>query len=124
MLENYFPVFVFVLVGLVFGVAPVITGMVVAPYRPDSEKLSPYEGGFEACEDARMKFDVRYYLISILFILFDLEVAFLVPWATIFGEIVNTESVKLFGFIEMLVFIAILVVGYAYAWAKGALDWE
>ena len=124
MLENYFPVFVFVLVGLVFGVAPVITGMVVAPYRPDSEKLSPYECGFEAFEDARMKFDVRYYLISILFILFDLEVAFLVPWATIFGEIVNTESVKLFGFIEMLVFIAILVVGYAYAWAKGALDWE
>ena len=124
MLENYFPVFVCVLVGLVFGVAPVITGMVVAPHRPDSEKLSPYECGFEAFEDARMKFDVRYYLISILFILFDLEVAFLVPWATIFGEIVSTESIKLFGFIEMLVFIAILVVGYAYAWAKGALDWE
>ena len=124
MLEDYFPVFVFVLVGLVFGVAPVITGMVVAPHRPDSEKLSPYECGFEAFEDARMKFDVRYYLISILFILFDLEVAFLVPWATIFGEIVSTESIKLFGFIEMLVFIAILVVGYAYAWAKGALDWE
>ena len=114
----------FVLVGLVFGVAPVITGMVVAPHRPDSEKLSPYECGFEAFEDARMKFDVRYYLISILFILFDLEVAFLVPWATIFGEIVSTESIKLFGFIEMLVFIAILVVGYVYAWAKGALDWE
>ena len=124
MLENYFPVFVFGLVGLVFGIAPVITGMVVAPHRPDSEKLSPYECGFEAFEDARMKFDVRYYLISILFILFDLEVAFLVPWATIFGEIVSTDSVKVFGFIEMLVFIVILVVGYAYAWAKGALDWE
>ena len=124
MLENYFPVFVFVLVGLVFGIAPVITGMVVAPHRPDSEKLSPYECGFEAFEDARMKFDVRYYLISILFILFDLEVAFLVPWATIFGEIVSTDSVKVFSFIEMLVFIVILVVGYAYAWAKGALDWE
>ena len=124
MLENYFPVFVFVLVGLVFGIAPVITEMVVAPHRPDSEKLSPYECGFEAFEDARMKFDVRYYLISILFILFDLEVAFLVPWATIFGEIVSTDSVKVFGFIEMLVFIVILVVGYAYAWAKGALDWE
>ena len=124
MLENYFPVFVFVLVGLVFGIAPVITGMVVAPHRPDSEKLSPYECGFEAFEDARMKFDVRYYLRSILFILFGLEVAFLVPWATIFGEIVSTDSVKVFGFIEMLVFIVILVVGYAYAWAKGALDWE
>ena len=124
MLENYFPVFVFILIGLVVGIAPVITGMVVAPHRPNSEKLSPYECGFEAFEDARMKFDVRYYLIAILFILFDLEVAFLVPWATIFGEIASTESVKWFGFIEMLVFLAILVVGYAYAWAKGALDWE
>ena len=124
MLENYFPVLVFVLLGLVFGIAPVISGMVVAPRRPNAEKLSPYECGFEAFEDARMKFDVRYYLISILFILFDLEVAFLVPWATIFGEIVRTESVKWFGFIEMVVFIAILVVGYVYARAKGALDWE
>ena len=124
MLENYFPVFVFVLIGVVFGIAPVITDMVVAPHRPDSEKLSPYECGFEAFEDARMKFDVRYYLIAILFILFDLEVAFLVPWATIFGEIVRTDSIKFFGFIEMLVFLAILVVGYVYAWAKGALDWE
>ena len=124
MLENYFPVLVFVLIALVFGVAPVITGMVLAPHRPDAEKLSPYECGFEAFEDARVKFDVRYYLISILFILFDLEVAFLVPWATIFKEIVGTESVRWFGFIEMLVFLVILVVGYAYAWIKGALDWE
>ncbi|MBL0207977.1 MAG: NADH-quinone oxidoreductase subunit A [Propionivibrio sp.] len=124
MLENYFPILVFILIGIVFGFAPVITGMIVAPHRPDSEKLSPYECGFEAFEDARMKFDVRYYLISILFILFDLEVAFLVPWASIFKEIVLTDSVKLFGFIEMLVFILILVVGYVYAWAKGALDWE
>ena len=124
MLDNYFPVLVFILIGVVFGVMPVITGLVVAPHRPDSEKNSPYECGFEAFEDARMKFDVRYYLIAILFILFDLEVAFLVPWATIFGEIVHTDSVKWFGFIEMLVFIAILVVGYVYAWAKGALDWE
>jgi len=124
MLDNYFPVLVFILIGVVFGVMPMITGMVVGPYRPDSEKNSPYECGFEAFEDARMKFDVRYYLIAILFILFDLEVAFLVPWATIFGEIVRTDSVKWFGFIEMLVFIAILVVGYVYAWAKGALDWE
>ena len=124
MLENYFPVFVFVLIGAVFGIAPVITGMVVAPHRPNSEKLSPYECGFEAFEDARVKFDVRYYLISILFILFELEVAFLVPWATIFKEIAQTESIKWFGFIEMLVFIVILVVGYVYVWAKGALDWE
>ena len=124
MLENYFPILVFILIGIVFGFAPVITGMIVAPHRPDSEKLSPYECGFEAFEDARMKFDVRYYLIAILFILFDLEVAFLVPWASIFKEIVQTDSVKLFGFVGMLVFILILVVGYVYAWVKGALDWE
>ena len=124
MLESYFPVFVFILVGVAFGFAPVIAGMVVAPHRPDSEKLSPYECGFEAFEDARMKFDVRYYLIAIIFILFDLEVAFLLPWATIFKEIVSTESLRWFGFIEMLVFIVILVVGYVYARAKGALDWE
>lgn len=124
MLENYFPVFVFVLVGIAFGAMPILLGWLVAPNRPDSEKLSPYECGFEAFEDARMKFDVRYYLIAIIFILFDLEIAFLIPWATIFKEIVHTESVKWFGFVEMLVFIAILVVGYIYAWAKGALDWE
>jgi NADH-quinone oxidoreductase subunit A len=124
MLENYFPVFVFVLVGIAFGVLPVLLGWLVGPSRPDSEKLSPYECGFEAFEDARMKFDVRYYLIAIIFILFDLEVAFLIPWATVFKEIVQTESVKWFGFAEMMVFIAILVVGYVYAWIKGALEWE
>ncbi|MER2516926.1 MAG: NADH-quinone oxidoreductase subunit A [Candidatus Accumulibacter phosphatis] len=124
MLEGYFPVLVFILIGVAFGLMPVVMGMMVAPHRPDSAKLSPYECGFEAFEDARMKFDVRYYLIAIIFILFDLEVAFLLPWATIFKEIVETDSVKWFGFIEMVVFIAILVVGYVYAWAKGALDWE
>ena len=124
MLESYFPVFVFILIGVVFGIMPVVMGMMVAPHRPDAEKLSPYECGFEAFEDARMKFDVRYYLIAIIFILFDLEVAFLLPWATIFKEIVATDSVRWFGFAEMLVFIAVLVVGYAYAWARGALDWE
>jgi NADH-quinone oxidoreductase subunit A len=123
-LENYFPILVFVLVGLAFGCVPILLGWLVAPNRPDSEKLSAYECGFEAFEDARMKFDVRYYLIAIIFILFDLEVAFLIPWATIFKEIVATPEVKLFGFFEMMVFLAILVVGYVYAWAKGALDWE
>ena len=124
MLENYFPILVFVVVGLVFGCVPILLGWLIGPNRPDSEKLSPFECGFEAFEDARMKFDVRYYLIAIIFIIFDLEVAFLLPWATIFKEIVNTPEVKSFGFVEMLVFIAILVVGYVYAWAKGALDWE
>jgi NADH-quinone oxidoreductase subunit A len=123
-MENYFPILMFVLVGVAVGVLPVAMGFVLAPSRPDPEKLSPYECGFEAFEDARMKFDVRYYLIAILFILFDLEVAFLFPWATIFKDIVATESIKLFGFVEMLVFVAILVVGYIYAWAKGALEWE
>jgi len=124
MLESYFPVLVFILVGLAFGCVPIILGLVVAPHRPDSEKLSAFECGFEPFEDARMKFDVRYYLIAILFILFDLEIAFLFPWATIFKEIVANDAVKSFGFFEMLVFIGILVVGYIYAWAKGALDWE
>lgn len=124
MLENYFPILMFILVGVAVGVLPILLGWFIAPNRPDSEKLSPYECGFEAFEDARMKFDVRYYLIAIIFILFDLEIAFLFPWATIFKEIVQTEAVKGFGFFEMLVFIAILVVGYVYAWAKGALEWE
>ena len=123
-MENYFPILMFVLVGVAVGVLPVAMGFLLAPSRPDPEKLSPYECGFEAFEDARMKFDVRYYLIAILFILFDLEIAFLFPWATIFKDIVAAESIKLFGFIEMLVFVAILVIGYVYAWAKGALEWE
>jgi NADH-quinone oxidoreductase subunit A len=124
MLENYFPVLVFIFVALIFGCVPIIVGRLVGPHRPDPEKLSAFECGFEAFEDARMKFDVRYYLIAIIFILFDLEIAFLFPWATIFKEIVETESVRLFGFIEMMIFITILIVGYVYAWVKGALDWE
>ena len=123
-LEQYLPIFLFILIGIAVGIAPQVIGYVLGPNRPDAAKNSPYECGFEAFEDARMKFDVRYYLIAIIFILFDLEVAFLLPWATIFKEIAQTESVRWFGFIEMLVFIAILVVGYLYAWAKGALDWE
>ena len=123
-MENYFPILMFVLVGVAVGVLPVAMGFILAPSRPDPEKLSPYECGFEAFEDARMKFDVRFYLIAILFILFDLEIAFLFPWASIFKDIVATESIKVFGFVEMLVFVAILVIGYVYAWAKGALEWE
>jgi len=124
MLENYFPVLLFILVGLGFGCVPIIMGRLVAPHRPDSEKTSPFECGFVPFEDSRMKFDIRYYLIAIIFILFDLEIAFLFPWATIFKEIVNTPEMKMFGFVEMFVFIGILLVGYVYAWAKGALDWE
>ena len=123
-MENYFPILMFVLVGVAVGALPITMGFLLAPSRPDPEKLSPYECGFEAFEDARMKFDVRFYLIAILFILFDLEIAFLFPWASIFKDIVANESIKMFGFIEMLVFVAILVIGYVYAWAKGALEWE
>lgn len=118
MLENYFPVLIFILVGLAFGCAPLLMGSVLGPRKPDSEKLSPYECGFEAFEDARMKFDVRYYLVAILFILFDLEIAFLFPWAVVLKE------VGMFAFVAMMVFLAILVVGFIYEWKKGALDWE
>ncbi len=118
MLENYFPVLLFIAVGLGVGVAPMVLGRLVGPHRPDSAKLSPYECGFEAFEDARMKFDVRYYLVAILFILFDLEIAFLFPWAVVLKEIGT------FGFISMLIFLAILVVGFIYEWMKGALEWE
>jgi len=118
MLENYFPVLLFIIVGLAVGVAPMVLGRLLGPHRPDSAKLSPYECGFEAFEDARMKFDVRYYLVAILFILFDLEIAFLFPWAVVLKEI------GLFGFISMMIFLAILVVGFIYEWMKGALEWE
>ena len=124
MLENYFPVLVFVIVGLGFGCVPILLGRLLGPHRPDAQKTSPYECGFEAFEDARMQFDIRYYLIAIIFILFDLEIAFLFPWASIFKEITESPAVRTFGFVEMFVFIGILVVGYVYAWAKGALDWE
>jgi NADH-quinone oxidoreductase subunit A len=117
-LENYLPVLLFIIVGALVGVAPMVLGKLLGPSRPDPEKLSPYECGFEAFEDARMKFDVRYYLVAILFILFDLEIAFLFPWA------VSLDAIGLFGFMSMMVFLAILVVGFVYEWKKGALDWE
>ena len=118
MLEQYFPVLLFIVVGLGLGLLLLSLGAVLAPNRPDAEKNSPYECGFEAFEDARMKFDVRYYLVAILFILFDLEIAFLFPWAVVLPQI------GFFGFAAMMVFLAVLVVGFLYEWKKGALDWE
>ncbi|HWS11629.1 MAG TPA: NADH-quinone oxidoreductase subunit A [Rhodocyclaceae bacterium] len=118
MLENYFPILLFILIGLAIGAVILVIGKVLGPNKPDPEKLSPYECGFEAFEDARMKFDVRYYLIAILFILFDLEIAFLFPWAIVLNEI------GMFGFAAMMVFLSILVVGFVYEWKKGALEWE
>ncbi|TPW17128.1 MAG: NADH-quinone oxidoreductase subunit A [Halothiobacillaceae bacterium] len=118
MLENYLPILIFIGLGFGFGIAPVLAGRLAAPNRPDSEKLSPYECGFEAFEDSRMKFDVRFYLVAILFIIFDLEIAFLFPWAVVL------ETIGWFGYAAMVVFLGILVVGFAYEWKKGALEWE
>jgi NADH-quinone oxidoreductase subunit A len=117
-LDNYLPVLLFILVGLGVGAAPMLIGRLLGPHRPDAQKLSPYECGFEAFEDARMKFDVRYYLVAILFILFDLEIAFLFPWAVALGKIGTI------GFVSMMIFLTILVVGFLYEWSRGALDWE
>ena len=117
-LDQYLPVLLFILVGIAVGIVPLALGYVLGPNRPDPEKNSPYECGFEAFEDARMKFDVRYYLVAILFILFDLEIAFLFPWA------VSLHEVGLVGFAAVSIFFALLVVGFAYEWKKGALDWE
>ncbi len=118
MLENYLPILIFIAIGVAVGVGAIAAGFVLGPRRPDSEKLSPYECGFEAFEDARMKFDVRYYLVAILFIIFDLEIAFLFPWAIVLQEI------GWFGFLAMCLFLGILVIGFIYEWKKGALEWE
>jgi len=118
MIENYLPVLIFIMVGLAVGGVMIALGFVLAPNKPDSAKTSPYECGFEAFEDARMKFDVRYYLVAILFILFDLEIAFLFPWAVVL------EQIGWFGYIAMSIFLGILVIGFIYEWKKGALEWE
>ena len=117
-LDQYLPVLLFILVGVAVGIVPQVIGYVLGPNRPNAAKNSPYECGFEAFEDARMKFDVRYYLVAILFILFDLEIAFLFPWA------VALKEIGPLGFWSVMVFLAILVVGFVYEWKKGALDWE
>ena len=118
MLAEYFPILLFILVGLAVGVAPMVLGRLLGPHRPDPEKLSPYECGFEAFEDSRMKFDVRYYLVAILFIIFDLEIAFLFPWAVVL------VSIGVFGLVAMGIFLFILVIGFIYEWKKGALEWD
>lgn len=118
MLENYLPILIFLCLGLVLGSVFFALGFVLGPRRPDAEKNSPYECGFEAFEDARMKFDVRYYLIAILFIIFDLEIAFFFPWAVVLRE------VGMAGFWAMMLFLGVLVIGFIYEWRKGALEWE
>ena len=118
MLENYFPILIFLGVGVIFGSVTIALGYFLAPNRPDKEKLSTYECGFAAFEESRMKFDVRYYLVAILFIIFDLEIAFLFPWAVVLRDI------GMFGFLSMMLFLGILVIGFIYEWKKGALRWE
>lgn len=122
MLVNYLPVLIFLLVGVVLGALMIAVGFSMSRFlgtnKPNSEKLSPYECGFEAFEDSRMKFDVRYYLVAILFIIFDLEIAFLFPWAVVL------EDIGLFGFMAMVIFLGILVIGFIYEWKKGALEWD
>ena len=117
-LLEYLPILLFLVIGVLVGVVPMLIGKLLSPSLPDAEKLSTYECGFEPFEDARMQFDIRYYLVAILFILFDLEIAFLFPWAVAFKDL------DFFGLISMMIFLGILVVGFVYEWAKGALDWE
>ena len=118
LLREYLPILVFLGIAVGLSIVMVAASYLAARQKPDSEKLSPYECGFEPFDDARSKFDVRFYLVAILFIIFDLEVAFLFPWAISLG------SIGMFGFWSMVVFLAVLTVGFVYEWRKGALEWE
>ena len=118
MLNGYWPILLFLIVAGGIGVALIVVGWLAGPHHPSAEKYAPYECGFEAFEGTRMKFDVRYYLVAILFIVFDLEIAFVFPWAVVFREL------GVFGLVEMGVFLALLVIGFVYVWKKGALEWE
>ena len=122
MLEQYFPILLFIIVGVGVGVVPIALAggisRLTGTHKPDSEKLSPYECGFPPFDDARMRFDARFYLVSLLFIIFDLEVAFLFPWAIVFHDI------GALGFWSMMIFLAVLTIGFVYEWNKGALEWD
>lgn len=118
MLEAYFPILIFLGVGIGLSIVLLLLGALMSTRRPSEEKDSPFECGFEAFEDARMKFDVRYYLVAILFIIFDLEIAFLFPWAVVL------DKIGVFGIVAMGIFLGILIIGFIYEWKKGALEWE
>ncbi len=118
LLREYLPILIFLAVAVALGIVLVMAAVIIAVRNPDPEKLSAYECGFNAFDDARMKFDVRFYLVAILFIIFDLEIAFLFPWAVAFKDMSNL------GFWSMMVFLAVLTIGFAYEWKKGALEWE
>ena len=117
-LQDYLPLMVFIAIALVIGLALLVTPFLVAYQQPDPDKLSAYECGFNAFDDARMKFDVRFYLVAILFIIFDLEVSFLFPWAVAFGDL------GFYGYCSMMIFLGVLTVGFIYEWRKGALEWD
>ena len=118
LLREYLPITIFFGLAVALGLAFLVAALVLAVRHPDAEKISAYECGFNAFDDARMKFDVRFYLVAVLFIIFDLEIAFLFPWAVVLDEI------GMFGFLAMMVFLGLLVVGFIYEWKKGALEWE
>ena len=118
MLAEYFPVLVFIVISVALGSILLVTGGLLGPRSPDSEKISPYECGFEAFEDNRSRFDVRFYLVAILFIIFDLEIAFFIPWALVLDQLGT------FGLVAMSIFVLELVIGFIYLWKKGALEWE
>ena len=117
-LKDYFPIILFLIIALILSFGFIIINFLFSPKKPDPEKLSAYECGFEPFNDSRMEFDIRFYLVAILFIIFDLEIAFLFPWAISLGKI------GFLGFISMMIFLVILTVGFIYEWKKGALDWE
>jgi len=118
LLASYLPILIFLAIAVALGLVLLLSAIVIAVRNPDPEKVSAYECGFNAFDDARMKFDVRFYLVAILFIIFDLEIAFLFPWAVAFSDMSMT------GFWSMMVFLGVLTVGFAYEWKKGALEWE
>ena len=118
MLQNYVPVLLFIAVGILLGVMPILLGRLLGPLHPDKEKNAPYECGFDAFLNARSKFDIRFYLVSILFIIFDLEVSFLFPWA------LSLSYINFFGFWTMFIFLIVLTIGFVYEWKQGALEWE
>ena len=117
-LNNYLTIIIFLGISLILSIGFIVLNLLASPKNPDPEKLSAYECGFEPFNDSRMEFDIRFYLVAILFIIFDLEIAFLFPWAITLGNI------GIFGFVSMMIFLSILTVGFVYEWKKGALDWE
>ena len=118
MLIEYLPIFLFLIIAILFSLGAMSLSFFLSPKKPSNEKLSPYECGFEPFDDARSKFDIRFYLVALLFIIFDLEVTFLFPWA------VSLKSIGLFGYLSMMFFLLILTIGFVYEWKKGALEWE